>query len=199
MVPSFRIGDEFDFISINAKPVGFAHVFHLEYFPDITTADDSLGSLHASSMAPTAIRNRSAGHRPGGRRLRERLVHRHRARAMVSVGPPYCEDLEPARNYDGAGQSTRDTSRTLRLLRVDLKSMVHTGYNPALVALSIGLAVFASYTALDLGARTRRPPRVRAGRGLPAPRSPWGAASGRCTSSACWPSRWACPPPTISA
>ncbi|MCJ2044216.1 ATP-binding protein [Methylobacterium sp. J-078] len=31
--------------------------------------------------------------------------------------------------------------------------MVHTGYNPALVALSISIAVFASYTALDLGAR----------------------------------------------
>ena len=33
--------------------------------------------------------------------------------------------------------------------------MVHTGYNPALVALSIAIAVFASYTALDLGARVR--------------------------------------------
>ena len=33
--------------------------------------------------------------------------------------------------------------------------MVHTGYNPALVALSVAIAVFASYTALDLGARVR--------------------------------------------
>ncbi|GJD75993.1 MHYT domain-containing protein [Methylobacterium goesingense] len=33
--------------------------------------------------------------------------------------------------------------------------MVHTGYDPALVALSIAVAVFASYTALDLGARVR--------------------------------------------
>ena len=33
--------------------------------------------------------------------------------------------------------------------------MVPTGYNPPLVALSIAIAVFASYTALDLGARTR--------------------------------------------
>ncbi|TXN17373.1 hypothetical protein FV219_00260, partial [Methylobacterium sp. WL122] len=35
--------------------------------------------------------------------------------------------------------------------------MVHTGYNPLLVALSIVIAVFASYAALDLGARVRRP------------------------------------------
>ncbi len=33
--------------------------------------------------------------------------------------------------------------------------MVPTGYNPALVALSIAIAVFASYTALDLGGRVR--------------------------------------------
>jgi PAS domain S-box-containing protein len=33
--------------------------------------------------------------------------------------------------------------------------MVHTGYDPALVALSIAIAVFASYTALDLGDRVR--------------------------------------------
>ena len=31
--------------------------------------------------------------------------------------------------------------------------MVATGYNPALVALSIAIAIFASYTALDLGSR----------------------------------------------
>lgn len=33
--------------------------------------------------------------------------------------------------------------------------MVHTGYNPALVALSLAIAVLASYTALDLGGRVR--------------------------------------------
>ena len=33
--------------------------------------------------------------------------------------------------------------------------MVHTSYDPALVALSIAIAVFASYTALDLGGRVR--------------------------------------------
>ncbi|SFH92167.1 MHYT domain-containing protein [Methylobacterium brachiatum] len=33
--------------------------------------------------------------------------------------------------------------------------MVHTGYDPSLVALSIAIAVFASYTALDLGGRVR--------------------------------------------
>ncbi|WP_019905059.1 MHYT domain-containing protein [Methylobacterium sp. 77] len=36
--------------------------------------------------------------------------------------------------------------------------MVHTGYNPALVALSIAIAVFASYTALDLASRVRAAP-----------------------------------------
>ncbi len=48
--------------------------------------------------------------------------------------------------------------------------MLHTGYNPTLVALSIAIAVLASYTALDLGGRVRR-----------AARGPWwgwvGAAS----------------------
>ena len=34
-------------------------------------------------------------------------------------------------------------------------AMVPTGYNPALVALSIAIAVFAAYTALDLGGRVR--------------------------------------------
>ncbi|MDP4002965.1 MHYT domain-containing protein [Methylobacterium sp. NEAU K] len=43
--------------------------------------------------------------------------------------------------------------------------MVHTGYNPALVALSIAIAVFAAYTALDLGGRARGP--------VPGPRWPW--------------------------
>jgi PAS domain S-box-containing protein len=43
--------------------------------------------------------------------------------------------------------------------------MVHTGYNPSLVALSIGLSVFASYTALDLGARVGGP--------VAGPRWPW--------------------------
>ncbi|CAO4179170.1 sensor histidine kinase [Methylorubrum populi] len=33
--------------------------------------------------------------------------------------------------------------------------MVHTGYNPGLVALSLAIAVLASYTALDLGGRVR--------------------------------------------
>ena len=33
--------------------------------------------------------------------------------------------------------------------------MVHGGYDPTLVALSIAIAIFASYTALDLGARVR--------------------------------------------
>ncbi len=33
--------------------------------------------------------------------------------------------------------------------------MVHGGYDLTLVALSIAIAIFASYTALDLGARVR--------------------------------------------
>ena len=32
---------------------------------------------------------------------------------------------------------------------------MHTGYDPALIALSLAIAVFASYTALDLGSRVR--------------------------------------------
>ncbi|PXW53477.1 MHYT domain-containing protein [Methylobacterium sp. B4] len=36
--------------------------------------------------------------------------------------------------------------------------MVHTGYDPALVALSLAIAILASYTALDLGARVRTAP-----------------------------------------
>ncbi|WP_457103779.1 MHYT domain-containing protein [Methylobacterium sp. P5_C11] len=56
--------------------------------------------------------------------------------------------------------------------------MVHTGYNPALVALSIGLAIFASYTALDLGARTRRP--------ASGPRWPWIAGGALAMGSGIW-------------
>ena len=33
--------------------------------------------------------------------------------------------------------------------------MVETSYNPVLVALSVAIAIFASYTALDLGNRVR--------------------------------------------
>jgi PAS domain S-box-containing protein len=56
--------------------------------------------------------------------------------------------------------------------------MIHTGYNPALVALSIGLAVFASYTALDLGARIRR--------SSPGPRWPWIAGSALAMGGGIW-------------
>nr|WP_238199617.1 MHYT domain-containing protein [Methylobacterium tardum] len=70
--------------------------------------------------------------------------------------------------------------------------MVHTGYDPALVALSIAIAVFASYTALDLGDRVRGAGSKMRGAGSRLPRSRWAVAFGRCTSSACSPSRWAC-------
>ncbi|MGT2485226.1 MHYT domain-containing protein [Methylobacterium oryzae CBMB20] len=56
--------------------------------------------------------------------------------------------------------------------------MVHTGYNPALVALSIGLAVFASYTALDLGARIRGP--------VAGPRWPWIAGAALAMGGGIW-------------
>ncbi|SDA18883.1 PAS domain S-box-containing protein [Methylobacterium sp. UNC378MF] len=56
--------------------------------------------------------------------------------------------------------------------------MVHTGYNPALVALSIGLAVFASYTALDLGARLRGP--------VAGPRWPWIAGAALAMGGGIW-------------
>jgi len=56
--------------------------------------------------------------------------------------------------------------------------MVHIGYNPALVALSIGLAVFASYTALDLGARIRGT--------VAGPRWPWIAGSALAMGGGIW-------------
>ncbi|MEL6063213.1 MULTISPECIES: MHYT domain-containing protein [unclassified Methylobacterium] len=56
--------------------------------------------------------------------------------------------------------------------------MNHTGYNPALVALSVGIAVFASYTALDLGARMRRP--------SPGPRWPWIIGSALAMGGGIW-------------
>ena len=56
--------------------------------------------------------------------------------------------------------------------------MVHTGYNPALVALSIGLSIFASYTALDLGARIRGP--------VPGARWPWVAGAALAMGGGIW-------------
>ena len=56
--------------------------------------------------------------------------------------------------------------------------MVHTGYDPALVALSIAIAVFASYTALDLGDRVRG-----AGKGL---RWAWVAAASFAMGGGIW-------------
>ncbi|MDP4021754.1 MHYT domain-containing protein [Methylobacterium sp. NEAU 140] len=56
--------------------------------------------------------------------------------------------------------------------------MVHTGYNPALVALSIAVAVFASYTALDLGARGRA--------GGSGPRWAWVAAAAVAMGGGIW-------------
>ncbi len=56
--------------------------------------------------------------------------------------------------------------------------MIHTGYNPALVALSIGLSVFASYTALDLAGRIRG--------AAPGPRWPWIAGSALAMGGGIW-------------
>ena len=56
--------------------------------------------------------------------------------------------------------------------------MVHTGYNPALVGLSIVIAVFASYAALDLGARVRK---SEAG-----PRWAWGAGAAVAMGGGIW-------------
>ena len=56
--------------------------------------------------------------------------------------------------------------------------MVHTGYNPLLVALSIVIAVFASYAALDLGARVRRPD--------VGPRWAWGAGAAVAMGGGIW-------------
>ncbi|SDM55389.1 PAS domain S-box-containing protein [Methylobacterium phyllostachyos] len=56
--------------------------------------------------------------------------------------------------------------------------MVHTGYNPLLVALSLIIAVFASYAALDLGARVRRPD--------VGPRWAWGAGAAVAMGGGIW-------------
>ena len=56
--------------------------------------------------------------------------------------------------------------------------MVHTGYNPALVGLSIVIAVFASYAALDLGARVRKPD--------VGPRWAWGAGAAVAMGGGIW-------------
>ena len=56
--------------------------------------------------------------------------------------------------------------------------MIHTGYNPALVALSLAIAVFASYTALDLGARVRG--------GASGPRWAWVAGAALAMGGGIW-------------
>ncbi|MCJ2090097.1 response regulator [Methylobacterium sp. E-005] len=56
--------------------------------------------------------------------------------------------------------------------------MVHTGYNPALVVLSVVIAVFASYAALDLGARVRKPD--------VGPRWAWGAGAAVAMGGGIW-------------
>lgn len=56
--------------------------------------------------------------------------------------------------------------------------MVHTGYNPALVVLSIVIAVFASYAALDLGARVQRPES--------GPRWAWGGGAAIAMGGGIW-------------
>lgn len=56
--------------------------------------------------------------------------------------------------------------------------MAHTGYDPTLVALSIAIAVFASYTALDLGDRVRG-----AGRAM---RRAWVAAAALAMGGGIW-------------
>ena len=78
--------------------------------------------------------------------------------------------------------------------------VVTATYDPYLVALSILVASFASYTALDLGGRVAaRPKDPRTASGWRRPRSPWEAAYGRCTSSPCSPSCCRCRCPTMSA
>ncbi|GJE18175.1 MHYT domain-containing protein [Methylobacterium marchantiae] len=56
--------------------------------------------------------------------------------------------------------------------------MVHTGYNPALVALSVAIAVIASYTALDLGSRVRD--------AEPGRRIPWIGAAALAMGGGIW-------------
>ncbi|SFM65106.1 MHYT domain-containing protein [Methylobacterium pseudosasicola] len=56
--------------------------------------------------------------------------------------------------------------------------MVHTGYDPSFVALSVVIAVFSSYTALDLGARVR-------GRDA-GPRWAWGGGAAVAMGGGIW-------------
>ncbi len=56
--------------------------------------------------------------------------------------------------------------------------MIHTGYNPAFVALSIVIAVLASYVALDLGARVQRQD--------VGPRQVWGAGAALAMGGGIW-------------
>jgi hypothetical protein len=57
----------------------------------------------------------------------------------------------------GGGQAHLEGQHPDEVHRPDAapQTMVSTGYNPALVALSLAIAVLASYTALDLGGRVR--------------------------------------------
>ena len=67
---------------------------------------------------------------------------------------------------------------------------MQASYNSWLVALSIVVAMVVAYTALKLAARVAEAGRSGGGSGCSAAPQPWAWASGRCTSSACWRSRW---------
>src|SRR5713226_9180408 len=70
-------------------------------------------------------------------------------------------------------------------------------YNYALVAVSVLIAVFASYAALDLAGRVTAAAVGLAPFGYWAGPVRWGLAFGRCTTLGCWRSSYRFPWPTI--
>ena len=62
---------------------------------------------------------------------------------------------------------------------------VAASWDPGLIVLSYVVAVFASYTALDLAGRART-------LWLAGGAFAMGTGFGLCISPACWPSRWRC-------
>ena len=61
---------------------------------------------------------------------------------------------------------------------------MHTGYDPALVMLSVAIAVFASYTALDLGSQVRTATSLRSARS--GPRWAWIAGAALAMGGGIW-------------
>ena len=84
----------------------------------------------------------------------------------------------PDRRADYSRGGVADTVNGLLEYVPEWCLMVHTGYDPALVSLSIAIAIFASYTALDLGGRVRG--------AAPWPRWSWVAGASLAMGGGIW-------------